>query len=63
VLIASGGKGGDEKIPEATAMAEYLRRHGFPADALVLEPLSRNTEENLRFRRQSWTNASPAPTV
>jgi uncharacterized SAM-binding protein YcdF (DUF218 family) len=50
-LIVSGGKGGDERVSEAAAMAAYLVRQGFPADAIVLEDRSRNTEENLRFSK------------
>jgi uncharacterized SAM-binding protein YcdF (DUF218 family) len=59
VLIVSGGKGGDERIPEATAMAGYLLRRGFPADAIVLEARSRNTEENLRFSKAIMDERQP----
>jgi len=49
LLIMSGGKGDDERLPEAAAMAAYLTERGVPADRLVLESQSRSTEENLRF--------------
>jgi uncharacterized SAM-binding protein YcdF (DUF218 family) len=49
VLIVSGGKGDDELRSEAAAMAAYLSGRGFPADLLMLEDRSRNTEENLTF--------------
>jgi uncharacterized SAM-binding protein YcdF (DUF218 family) len=49
LLIVSGGKGDDEQVPEAAAMAAYLAARGFPADHLLLEDRSRNTEENLLF--------------
>lgn len=51
LLIVSGGKGDDERVPEATAMAAYLVRRGFSADRLLLEERSRNTEENLLFSK------------
>jgi uncharacterized SAM-binding protein YcdF (DUF218 family) len=51
LLIVSGGKGDDERVPEASAMASYLIARGFPADRLLLEDRSRNTEENLVFSK------------
>jgi uncharacterized SAM-binding protein YcdF (DUF218 family) len=51
MLIVSGGKGGDERVPEASAMASYLIARGFPADRLLLEDRSRSTEENLLFSK------------
>jgi uncharacterized SAM-binding protein YcdF (DUF218 family) len=47
LLIVSGGKGSDEQISEADAMAAYLVERGFPADRVVREDRSRTTEENL----------------
>ncbi|HEY3881062.1 MAG TPA: YdcF family protein [Trebonia sp.] len=49
LLIVSGGKGDDERVAEAAAMAAYLRERGVPAERLLLEDQSRSTEENLRF--------------
>ncbi|WP_431683262.1 YdcF family protein [Kitasatospora sp. KL5] len=49
VLVVSGGKGGDEQLSEAEAMARYAAEQGHPADAVLREDRSRNTEENLRF--------------
>ena len=51
LLIVSGGKGDDERVPEASAMADYLVARGFSADHLLLEERSRNTEENLLFSK------------
>jgi uncharacterized SAM-binding protein YcdF (DUF218 family) len=51
VLIVSGGKGADERVPEAEAMAGYLTGRGFPASRLILEDRSRSTEENLLFSK------------
>ncbi|MFC7219566.1 YdcF family protein [Streptomyces polyrhachis] len=52
VLVVSGGRGGDERISEARAMADYLRARGFPGDRLLLEDASRNTYENLELSRR-----------
>jgi uncharacterized SAM-binding protein YcdF (DUF218 family) len=60
LLIVSGGKGGDERVPEASAMASYLITRGFPADRLLLEDQSRSTEENLAFSKAIMDAARPA---
>jgi uncharacterized SAM-binding protein YcdF (DUF218 family) len=59
VLIVSGGKGSDEIVAEAAAMARYLAGHGFPADRIVLEDQSRSTEENLVFSKAIMEQALP----
>ncbi|MFF3839338.1 YdcF family protein [Streptomyces sp. NPDC001930] len=51
VLIASGGQGPDEEVPESHAMADYLVERGFPPGSLVREDRSRTTEENMIFSR------------
>jgi uncharacterized SAM-binding protein YcdF (DUF218 family) len=48
VLIVSGGKGSDEQVSEAEAMAGYLVARGFPASRIRHEDQSANTEENLK---------------
>lgn len=52
VMIPSGGQGGDEKIPEGRAMAEYLIAHGIPQKSVISEERSRTTSENLKFSRE-----------
>jgi uncharacterized SAM-binding protein YcdF (DUF218 family) len=52
MIIVSGGKGSDERISEADSMFTYLTGLGAPPDRIMLEDLSRTTEENLRFSRQ-----------
>jgi uncharacterized SAM-binding protein YcdF (DUF218 family) len=47
VLIVSGGKGGDEQVSEADAMAGYLAARDFPMDRIEREDQSANTEQNL----------------
>jgi uncharacterized SAM-binding protein YcdF (DUF218 family) len=59
LLIVSGGKGDDERVPEATAMASYLVARGFSADHLLLEEQSRNTEENLQFSKAIMDQVQP----
>ena len=48
ILIPSGGKGSDEDISEAEAMAAYLIEKGIPEDHIRLEDKSDTTLENLR---------------
>jgi len=59
VLITSGGRGPDEKVPESHAMADYLIARGFPADRVIREDRSRTTEENLLFSKDIMTAADP----
>ncbi len=47
ILIPSGGKGGDETISEAEAMAEYMREKGIPESDILLEDQSATTLKNL----------------
>jgi uncharacterized SAM-binding protein YcdF (DUF218 family) len=58
-LIVSGGKGSDERISEAEAMARYLIARGVPADHVVREDQSRTTEENLRFSQAIMERSRP----
>ena len=48
-LIPSGGQGPDERIPEAEAMADYLRSRGIPAADILPESGSKTTLENLQY--------------
>ncbi|MFD3532714.1 YdcF family protein [Streptomyces sp. NPDC058664] len=59
VLIASGGQGPDEELPESHAMADYLVERGFPAAAVVREDRSRNTEENMLFSKELMERDRP----
>lgn len=51
-LIVSGGKGADEPVSEAQAMANYLEHQGLTADRIIKEPRATNTSENLKFSRR-----------
>ena len=52
LLVTSGGQGDDEPVPEARAMAEYLRGLGVPEQSLIEEDRSTSTKENLMFSRR-----------
>jgi uncharacterized SAM-binding protein YcdF (DUF218 family) len=59
VLIVSGGKGDDEQVSEAAAMAGYLTERGFPAGRLEREDRSRTTEQNLLFSKAIMDRSRP----
>ncbi|MFI5760077.1 YdcF family protein [Streptomyces sp. NPDC051563] len=60
LLLASGGKGTDEKLAEARAMADWLMAEGGVApEHLQLEDRSRTTEENLLFSREIMEAEDP----
>jgi uncharacterized SAM-binding protein YcdF (DUF218 family) len=59
VLIVSGGKGADERVSEAEAMARYLIDRGIPADCVTQESQSRTTEENLTFSKAIMERSRP----
>ena len=52
IVIPSGGRGEDELLPEAAAMADYLREKGIPEDRIILEDRSATTLENLQFSKK-----------
>ncbi|MEU9081050.1 YdcF family protein [Streptomyces sp. NPDC048357] len=60
VLLVSGGKGSDEKVAEARAMADWLIAEGVPAEHIVLEDRSTTTEENMLFSRELMEAHDPA---
>ena len=60
VFVPSGGRGADEEISEAEAMARYLRSRRVPDSAIVLEDRSTTTWENLTYSRDLITRLSSA---
>ncbi|WP_327254669.1 YdcF family protein [Streptomyces sp. NBC_01244] len=61
LLLTSGGRGTDEKVAEARAMADWLMTEGgVPREHLRLEDRSRTTEENLRFSRTVMETEIPS---
>ncbi|MBW0101369.1 YdcF family protein [Pseudonocardia sp. KRD291] len=59
VLLTSGGKGADEPVAEAEAMADYLAAHGVPPESILRETLSTTTLENLRYSRTIMARHAP----
>ena len=59
VLIPSGGRGADESMPEAEAMARYLVSQGIPESRIIREDQSRNTYENMAFSKKIIDGANP----
>ncbi|MEU9720067.1 YdcF family protein [Streptomyces sp. NPDC047976] len=59
VLLTSGGKGSDERVSEARAMADWLIAEGVPAEHVRLEENSRTTEENMLFSKGIMLAAKP----
>lgn len=47
ILIPSGGKGADETVSEASAMADYIKGKDIPEDKIIIEDESKTTYENL----------------
>lgn len=60
VLITSGGQGPGEDVPEGRAMADHLLARGAPEDRLLVEDVSRSTEQNLRFSAELMRERNPA---
>ena len=49
VIVVSGGKGSNEITSEAQVMKDYLTGRGIDESRIIMEDLSTNTSENLRF--------------
>ena len=59
-LIPSGGKGDDETVSEAEAMARYLIGKGIPASDILIEDQSKTTLENIEFSKRILDGRSGA---
>ena len=55
-VIVSGGQGGDEIMPEADCMKNWLLRHGIDEDRIWCEDRSASTYENLSFSKEIIEN-------
>ena len=51
-LIFSGGQGGDEKLTEGVAMADYANHHGAQTNQVLIEDQSKTTYENMLFSKK-----------
>ena len=55
-IIASGGQGPHESIPEGLAIARYLVKHNIPKSDIIIEDKSKNTYENVKFSKALMNN-------
>ena len=46
-IVVCGAKGSDEPMPEAEAMRKYMIEKGIPAEDIMIDPDSFNTNQNL----------------
>lgn len=51
LLVLSGGQGDGEIIPEAVAMARYVKQRGIDESRIIVEDKSRNTRENFAYSK------------
>lgn len=56
ICVTAGGQGEDEPISEGKAMKEALVEMGIDGDRIIVEDLSVNTEENLKFSAELLKN-------
>lgn len=52
IIIMSGGKGADEKISEAQAMANFAKHRGVKDEYILLETQSQNTYQNMLYSKR-----------
>ncbi|MCR5576837.1 MAG: YdcF family protein [Oscillospiraceae bacterium] len=62
-FIVSGGQGPDESRSEASSMRDYLLSRGVPADRILTEDRSTDTEENMRFSGELIGKQAPEARV
>ncbi|MBA3925802.1 YdcF family protein [Listeria rustica] len=58
-IIVSGGQGPNELVSEAFAMKNYLLDKGIPEDHVLMEDLSVNTLQNMRFSKTLMDDLKP----
>lgn len=51
-IVVSGGQGKNEPMPEAQAMAQYLKARGVDPDRIIIEDKSTSTMENFKFTKE-----------
>jgi uncharacterized SAM-binding protein YcdF (DUF218 family) len=52
IIIFTGGKGDDRDLSEAEVAKQYAIEHGIVPDNILVETLSKSTEQNLCFAKQ-----------
>ena len=58
-FIPAGGQGPNEPISEGEAMERYLIEQGVPAERILREDKSVNTNENMKFAKEIIEKANP----
>ena len=58
-MIASGGQGKDEPVPEAEAIRRYLAENRIPEGLILTEDRSRSTMQNMAFSRDLIREKNP----
>ena len=56
-VVLSGGQGPEEPAPEAQGMADYLADHGVSRENMILETMSHNTYQNLKYSAEHLREA------
>lgn len=51
-IIVSGGQGSNEPMPEAQAMAQYLKNRGVDPKRIIIEDKSTSTMENFKYSKE-----------
>ena len=51
-IIVSGGQGSNEPMPEAQAMAQYLKNRGVDPKRIIIEDRSTSTMENFMYAKE-----------
>ena len=62
-FITSGGQGPDEVISESASMKGYLLEQGIPAERIVEEDKSSDTQENMKFSKEKIWAINPGAKV
>ncbi|KAA8432263.1 YdcF family protein [Weissella paramesenteroides] len=66
-FVVSGGKGPDEPVSEAFAMAKYLRSQNIPDNQIIIEDQSTTTYENMKYSKikidDDWSDEKRKPNV
>lgn len=62
-IIVTGGKGGNENVPEAEVMYEYLAKKGVNTERLITESEAHNTYENFSLSKRLMNYGSDTGVV
>ncbi|OOM16112.1 YdcF family protein [Clostridium saccharobutylicum] len=51
-IVLSGGQGADEDLPESHAMSKYLEERGVDKNKIIIEDMSRDTNQNFKYSKE-----------